>query len=437
MQSLKRILVYLLLCINPAWTSLRNSQMNSLLSETIDAPKSSANVPSRVPFRENKISPSRGRFPSFERIDNSRRPLEPRRDSIAPSVAEVKSAISEVQSVVRKEAQLDRQLFEQKIDLPNQNTAGFGPHLLTTSEAQNIAQQSATFIGSVARAIEKTQSRRATLSRSFVPNKDVLSRIPEIPNLSVQFRPFCPYNSKPSCQTTAKYRTADGTCNNLNNPLWGRSQTPFERFVFPFYEDDVQDPRSRDVNGSPLPGPREISIAVHQRSTNTHVMDLSQFTMEFGQFVSHDIQFNALSKGYLNSNLNCCDRKGLNRLNCLPISLPKDDPYFASFKRTCMNFVRSLPSAALDCSVGPRQQINQNTHYIDGSAVYGSDQNTMNSLRLKRDGRLQSHQSSPVLNSKTTLILPNGILVFPDMVDGRHGDHLVDVLFADHAIVLH
>ncbi|XP_062579240.1 peroxidasin homolog, partial [Saccostrea cucullata] len=228
------------------------------------------------------------------------------------------------------------------------------------------------------------------LSRSFVPNKDVLSRIPEIPNLSVQFRPFCPYNRKPSCQTNAKYRTADGTCNNLNNPLWGKSQTPFERFVFPFYEDDVQDPRSRNVNGSPLPGPREISIAVHQRSTNTHAMDLSQFSMEFGQFVSHDIQFNALSKGYLNSNLNCCDRKGLNRLNCLPISLPKDDPYFASFKRTCMNFVRSLPSAALDCSVGPRQQINQNTHYIDGSAVYGSDQNTMNSLRLKRDGLLRS-----------------------------------------------
>lgn len=60
---------------------------------------------------------------------------------------------------------------------------------------------------------------------------------------------------------------------------------------------DVQDPRSRDVNGRPLPGPREISNAVHQRSTNRHVMDLSQFTMEFGQFVSHDIQFNALAKG--------------------------------------------------------------------------------------------------------------------------------------------
>uniref|UniRef100_K1QK19 Chorion peroxidase n=1 Tax=Magallana gigas TaxID=29159 RepID=K1QK19_MAGGI len=161
---------------------------------------------------------------------------------------------------------------------------------------------------------------------------------------------------------------------------------------------DVQDPRSRDVNGRPLPGPREISIAVHQRSTDRHAMDLSQFTMEFGQFVSHDIQFNALAKGYLNSNLECCSRLGLGRLhsNCLPISLPKDDPYFGTFKRTCMNFVRSLPSSGLDCNVGPRQQINQNTHYLDGSAVYGSDQNTMNSLRLRTDGEYSLLKSSSV-----------------------------------------
>ena len=73
--------------------------------------------------------------------------------------------------------------------------------------------------------------------------------------------------------------------------------------------------------------------------------------------VSQDIRsyFHAfVFTGYMMSNLECCARQGINRANsnCLPITLPKDDPYFKTFKRTCMNFVRSLPSAALDCNVG-------------------------------------------------------------------------------------
>lgn len=60
-----------------------------------------------------------------------------------------------------------------------------------------------------------------------------------IPAIVNQFRPFCPYQLKPTCVSTAKYRTADGSCNNLQNPLWGKSQTPFERFIDPFYEDGM------------------------------------------------------------------------------------------------------------------------------------------------------------------------------------------------------
>lgn len=51
-----------------------------------------------------------------------------------------------------------RCLFSE-IDTPNLDTKDFGPHLLTTSQALNIAQQSATLIGSVARTIESVQKR--------------------------------------------------------------------------------------------------------------------------------------------------------------------------------------------------------------------------------------------------------------------------------------
>ncbi len=40
----------------------------------------------------------------------------------------------------------------------------------------------------------------------------------------------------------AKYRTIDGTCNNLQNPLWGASLTAFKRLLLPQYENNFNTP---------------------------------------------------------------------------------------------------------------------------------------------------------------------------------------------------
>ena len=40
-----------------------------------------------------------------------------------------------------------------------------------------------------------------------------------------------------SAQETQKYRSADGSCNNLEYPLRGRALTPFTRMVDPEYDD--------------------------------------------------------------------------------------------------------------------------------------------------------------------------------------------------------
>jgi len=52
---------------------------------------------------------------------------------------------------------------------------------------------------------------------------------------------YCPYTRHMSCYGDAiRYRTSDGSCNNLNNPIWGRSMTPFSRLVPQRYYDGKQ-----------------------------------------------------------------------------------------------------------------------------------------------------------------------------------------------------
>ena len=47
-----------------------------------------------------------------------------------------------------------------------------------------------------------------------------------------------------------------------------------------------------------------------------------------------------------------------------------------------MEFVRSMPAPRSGCNFGPREQVNQITAWLDGSNVYGSDQDEATKLRL-------------------------------------------------------
>jgi hypothetical protein len=53
---------------------------------------------------------------------------------------------------------------------------------------------------------------------------------------------YCPYPERLACDgKTLKYRMADGACNNLNKPLWGRSLTPFGRMADYRFEDGMSE----------------------------------------------------------------------------------------------------------------------------------------------------------------------------------------------------
>ncbi|XP_063411220.1 peroxidase-like [Mytilus trossulus] len=319
----------------------------------------------------------------------------------APSRKVIETALKTATVQVRKDDRTEQSL--RKFDTPDIQTEGFGPHLLTSLEAIEISENAQVMIETAKNAVEKL-----TIDKS--QRRKVLEQIPKSVLNKIKTQTRCPFGAV-QCDPTNKYRTPDGSCNNVANPLWGKSHTPFERFIPSFYEDGLDDPRATDVFGDPLPLARDISVKVHTVSDSTTQMnDLSHFSMEFGQFVSHDIQMNALSKGRYLSNLNCCESP--QRRNCFPIPLPTNDPFYSTFNRTCMNFVRALGSTNLECELGPRQQLNMNTHYLDGSAVYGSNKATADSLREFNGGRLKTSTNNQLLPkdipNKSSCKLPAG-----------------------------
>ena len=56
-----------------------------------------------------------------------------------------------------------------------------------------------------------------------------------------------------------------------------------------------------------------------------------------------------------------------------------------------MNFVRSMPAPQLSCTFGYGEQMNQITHFLDGSMVYGSDDEDGAELRQNRGGLMKTH----------------------------------------------
>ncbi|XP_054156555.1 peroxidase-like isoform X2 [Oppia nitens] len=197
---------------------------------------------------------------------------------------------------------------------------------------------------------------------------------------------------EPVCKQS-KYRTADGSCNNLQRPLWGKSNTPFVRLLPPAYSDGLSVSRI-SVTGDELPGARVVSLAA---ATDSKIADkkFTLFVMQWGQFIDHDLTLTASTRASTGEGLICCpdeSRTGIRNINhpsCLPIPIPRNDPFYAKHRQSCMNFVRNAPSPRANCALGHREQMNTLTHIIDGSMVYGSDEDRMKHLREFKGGRLR------------------------------------------------
>ncbi|CAG9093653.1 unnamed protein product [Plutella xylostella] len=151
----------------------------------------------------------------------------------------------------------------------------------------------------------------------------------------------------------SKYRSASGECNNVRHRPWGRRGDVFLRLLPPNYADGVAQPLS-------TPRLPEPSLAVRAAAQLTAPADhdyVTSMLAAWGHFVVDDLV------GTANGNKEC---QG-----------PECD-YF-----------RSAPARNIDsCRFEHREQMNLATAFLDGSALYGSSEKELRSLRLYDAGKL-------------------------------------------------
>jgi len=170
----------------------------------------------------------------------------------------------------------------------------------------------------------------------------------------------------PHASQRPTYRTIDGSLNNFVNPKYGMAGAPYFNEIPPAYGDGVG-----SMAGQSRPSSRHISNQLSDEPEDRRDQRLlSGLLYQFGQFVDHDI----------------AGAEGGNEF--APISVPHYDPVFTPF--SVIPFNRSKP---LHGSI-PREQINNLTHYIDASNVYGSDHDVAAWLRTFSDGKLKTSEGN-------------------------------------------
>lgn len=167
--------------------------------------------------------------------------------------------------------------------------------------------------------------------------------------------------------TEAENRTIDGRGNNLAHPEWGSTGAVLQRFGPISYDDSIS-----VMGGHDRPNARAISNAVaNQSALKPSSRGLSDIVWCWGQFVDHDITL--VLPG---------------TTEFIPVMTEEDD-----MLAPMIPVMRSQFDPASGESVdNPRQQMNVITSFIDGSVVYGAEEERAEALRLGEGGLLKTSE---------------------------------------------
>ena len=129
-----------------------------------------------------------------------------------------------------------------------------------------------------------------------------------------------------------------------------------------------------------LPGARLVSTTVHT-ATDVPSTRATHFTIQFGQFLDHDITLTP------EEHVEHCCSDNAGDESCLTINV-SEDSFYSSTGTSCLEFTRSV-SHCEGTTSDRREQTNGITSFVDGSNIYGSDEVTALSLRTLSGGELK------------------------------------------------
>lgn len=171
----------------------------------------------------------------------------------------------------------------------------------------------------------------------------------------------------------------DGTGNNIENPELGSTDEELLRLSEADYEDGLSTPAGEDRVSA-----REVSNAIAaQEESISNDRNLTDYIWIWGQFLDHDIDLT----------------EGSEHVEEFNIEVPVGDPFFDPFGtgEVEIGLTRSAHVEAEESSDGVRNQINQITAFLDGSVVYGSDQERADALRTFEGGLLKTSSDGEYL----------------------------------------
>ena len=125
---------------------------------------------------------------------------------------------------------------------------------------------------------------------------EVSSRVEGVPIKDTMLSEMCPDVEATFC-FPQKYRTSNGECNNVKNPMWGVTGAAYLRIIEPQYEDGVGTPRTMNVDGQGLPDSLTISSKLIGTGHDPHP-HLTALAAVWGQFVANDISYTLPLSGY-------------------------------------------------------------------------------------------------------------------------------------------
>ncbi|XP_066263357.1 uncharacterized protein [Branchiostoma lanceolatum] len=182
-----------------------------------------------------------------------------------------------------------------------------------------------------------------------------------------------------SCpDATLHARTADGSCNDLDDPTMGMRLYRFGRNA-PVEKTFV------DKNNLLKPNPREISNKLFKREEFIPATSINLLAAAWLQFQTHDWFDHGLNQKW----------------NPILVPLSKGDELWRRGFDVLKVF-RTVPDPTQKQKDRPKTFRNANTHWWDASQLYGSDLETQLSLREMQDGKLKVTSSGMIpLDEKT------------------------------------